>query len=744
MLFFGTLMVSAVPYYQWFAEFGSGLLPTVSDCAARYPDLPYPMPDGCDVRVARFAVLWELGAVGLLFLLSTVLYLLYPAWRRRRTRVAPATDHLHVAIGVELPGLAEQMGVPVPELRIRDRITASAVADGRLGRHTVYVDGGLAGRVFRTRPALVRAVIRHELAHLRGGEVHLTRMVVSAWWVFPFLVVLPVLLQAAGKAAQLDGWWLTFTLLHVLPAAAALLLVVYLAVRSVMRSREHQADLASAAHDRGALVDALETLAGKPKPTGLLRYWARFLAAASWHPPKALRIAVVHDPARLSRYDVPDALIAAFAVGLAFAGLESTVRRVTDEAFWPTAVAALVLGILFCGALASWALRATARAARFGGRPPRGLWPALAATAGLLAGQAAAWDLPTLDLSWDDVMAVSPSHGLLLVGVLTGGLVLLFRAAAAAAALWRAGRPSAGPTGAILLALVTAPGFAALLTYWRSLHSSQMSVPRLLSFGYYQLVLFGTPGLLACSALLLAAFVVLGLWAPSTPSAETATGPWQRPAEPRHGRRLVLAAAVAAAVVVLTQLPPFQSWSDVLLPRLRPLDEQQVDLQLMSMLVTVQVAAAVMASWATAARGSAAAGLIGLASGCLAGTAAVTVYWAWQLVGVLFRDEAFDWSSFQDFAGAFVGQGVVAVVPAALVGALAGRLPRPVAALAGRLPGLVAGRRVPSTTSAGTGPVDVPDTLARGTRVWPGVVLALLLALTGAVQVGTALPFPLQ
>ncbi|MFF4560525.1 hypothetical protein [Streptomyces sp. NPDC001435] len=726
VLFFGTLVISAVPYYQWFAEYVLSVMPTTRDCVTRSPVLPDPAAytavlGNCDKSVGRLAILWELAAVGLLILASLGLYLLHPVWLRIRRPVLPPSDVDHETIAAELPDLAQQMRVPVPELRIRAVNEQHAVARGRIGRYEIYLDAGLAWELPH-RPQMVRAKIRHELAHLRSGDVDLTRVAISAWWVFLALVVAPLALHVAGKVSVGGAGSLWFGSKQLL-FSGALLLVVHLALRAVIHAREHQADIASALHDREGLLEALRPVPsrGGPEPTVFQRCRARLRTAKDTHPSEAAREEIVRDPSLLSRYDKSDAFIAALAVGLAFAGLESTARRLTGNGFWSVALAAMVLGMLFGGVLASWAVRAAVQASRLGARMPWGTPLALAATAGLLAGQALAWDLPTLNVSWDDVLAVSPQHGLLLICVLTAGLVCLVRVTAATAMLWHISQPSAGRAGAVLLALVTAMMFAVLFTFWRGLHSSELSLPRTLRFSYNQMDL-STPGLVAVSVLLLAAFGLVSLLAPAAPGAAD---------NMMVVRRLVLMAGAAAGVVALAQVSPFSVWWDFSVSVPGASGVRELDLQLVSIAVAVQAVVAVMASWSSGFRGATVACVVGVSAAGLAGAAMVTVVWVRYLAVAPFRDQPVDWSWFQDVAIRLLGQGLVAVVPFAVAGALTGRLIGLYAAWAAR-----------TTDTEGAGPPRVPTPCRGRRRTWVVAVLALSVAATGVVQLGGASPLP--
>ncbi|WP_170322388.1 M48 family metalloprotease [Acrocarpospora macrocephala] len=531
-LFFGTLLVSTIPYYQWFAEYTLNFLPDIRDCQL----IPVPQVTECPAQVNRYNAAIESLVAGILVIAAVVGYLFHPQWYLQRTRSVPLRDSIEFnggrsfnlsGLGAEIPGLARRAGVPQPTFWVRKKPQSEARSLGWRGSYSIVLNFGLA-RLHGHHPQVVRGTILHELAHLRRHDVDLTRLALAAWWAFVAMVFLPLAGQAVLQAIRRDqarSWFAVGQLW----SAAVLLLVVYLALRAVIRAREFQADLHAAELDRASIIAALTFHKKRPDESAFRRLWAAIKEWRELHPSALNRVAVVNNPSLLSKSDTSDTFVAALAAGLAFSGVEVTFRRLTNDGFQSVALAALVLGFLFSAVFAAWALRTSSS--------PWGFRLAVAATAGLLAGQSLAWDLPTLNVSWDGIIRVSPSHGLTLVVVLLIGLCFFTRIVSALALLWVTGRPTAVRSGAILVTLVAAGAFCVLFTFWRSLHNTELSVPRL--FGWAQTsLLINTPWLVPTVLISAAVFAAL-------------SGRFRREALRNSGERRALA-TVTIAVLALS------------------------------------------------------------------------------------------------------------------------------------------------------------------------------------------------
>src|SRR5262249_56113988 len=69
-------------------------------------------------------------------------------------------------------------------------MACTGLAFGLPGRRFVAISGGLATKLW-TDPGVFRAVVLHELAHLRNGDVDKTYATVAVWWSFVATALLP-------------------------------------------------------------------------------------------------------------------------------------------------------------------------------------------------------------------------------------------------------------------------------------------------------------------------------------------------------------------------------------------------------------------------------------------------------------------------------------------------------------------------------------------------------------------------
>ena len=112
-----------------------------------------------------------------------------------------------------------------------DRGPTGAVAFGHLGRKYVKLGAGLVTR-FRTDPPAFRAVVLHELAHLRNKDVDKSWFSVALLLGFAMLVLLPL-------AASFFFGGYDFNLIWRMLVLVALVIV---AGMGVVRAREFDAD----------------------------------------------------------------------------------------------------------------------------------------------------------------------------------------------------------------------------------------------------------------------------------------------------------------------------------------------------------------------------------------------------------------------------------------------------------------------------------------------------------------------
>ncbi|RGC67765.1 heat shock protein HtpX [Micromonospora sp. MW-13] len=262
--------------------------------------------DAFDACVARYESVpgwWSLAWPAGLLVAAGVLFLGLPAWKARRGRVVPlaAVDQDGEVLRA-LADLAAAAGLArVPRVVVDPGAASTgAVVFGRNRRPTMCLHGGLLARR-TTDPDSFRAVLLHELAHIRNGDVTITYLTVALWRVFVGMVLLPYLaiyttmfvnaLRSPFLVGELPMFVRGFLLTVVLVG------LVHLARSDVLRSREVYADLAAVrwgAAPRAWAVTAPDRVGGR-----LRRIVGRFVELWRTHPRWDLRRDALADPAAL-------------------------------------------------------------------------------------------------------------------------------------------------------------------------------------------------------------------------------------------------------------------------------------------------------------------------------------------------------------------------------------------------------------------------------------------------------------
>ncbi|MGW9041079.1 M48 family metalloprotease [Streptomyces lydicus] len=336
----------------------------------------------CLSRYVPSAASWvPLAVLAALLLAAATVYWLLPRWKGRRGRVVPlqAVD----PEGELRPLLDELVGVaglsrPPRFVVAPAAATAGAVVFGRLRRYSVCLHGGLVARR-RRDPEGFRAVVLHELAHLRNHDIDVTYATVALWRVFLVAVLPAYLFQIAqnlkdSAASAILGPAERLGTGHELLLSGVMIAFVYLARADILRTRETYADLdalAWGADARGWHHAAAHGTRKAAAPGRFRRALASFTALWRTHPAWDRRVAALTDPREL---------FAPHALTLFVAGATATIAgdQLTDLLNGPRSGGALrVLTALLAGLIAAipgisvW--RAVARAVLTGGRIPTGL-----------------------------------------------------------------------------------------------------------------------------------------------------------------------------------------------------------------------------------------------------------------------------------------------------------------------------------------------------------------------------------
>lgn len=384
-----------------------------------------------------------------------------PAWKGRARRVTPVAG-IEGAAGLEA-GLADIVAAAglagTPRFVIDPAArTASAIVFGRSRPYTVCLHGGLVARR-SADPAGFRAVILHELAHIKNRDVGITYATVAAWRVFLVAVLLPYTVNTTtGLLTAPTGQLAIFTpvarpiFVREALLSALLVALVYLVRADILRTREARADIDAVrwgaepsgwhpgprdGRRRGPTGRALAAFAGlwRTHPT-----WERRRAALAG-PPTAL------GPAGLQMFLTgASAAILNDRLSGFLGGIVPVDPGNQIAALLTAAVVATIVGV------EQWR---GARQSLLAGRTPRpGLIPGSWLGAGLVFGE-------YLVFSTVGSRALPPYPEVLLVLVLIA--VLVTGLAAELAELWSRPRPGRGELLGLLLTLASA---WLVFSYW--------------------------------------------------------------------------------------------------------------------------------------------------------------------------------------------------------------------------------------------------------------------------------------
>jgi Zn-dependent protease with chaperone function len=429
-------------------------------CVLAYETVTAGDPDPSTLEAARIARTactegvtsalprWMIGGTVLLLVVAAVIMFLHPRWIVRRRDLRPLERQDAPEVVDELSALAKESGLREEPRWLWNPLDPSptGLAFGRPGSHAIALMGGLVTRRFAD-PAAFRAVVRHELAHLRNRDVDLTYATVSLWYAFLLVGLVPFVITIVDQGSSFF-----FSLAW---RVLALAILVYLTRNAVLRAREVYADVRASVPDgpQGALRRILGGL-----PTGPASFGRRLLRV---HPDPGVRLERVNDTRKL----FPLGLVVTFGVGvaatIAYESVFDLIARFASDPITINLLAAAVFAPLVMGAIGVGVWRGAWGALAEDARP-RATWPfALALAAGLLVGPELALDRvvrPEGSLLRDALGA-----GAVWILVLVVGLVLLLAWVGASAEAWlRAPAGASRPTVPTVAGLLFASGMLAI------------------------------------------------------------------------------------------------------------------------------------------------------------------------------------------------------------------------------------------------------------------------------------------
>jgi hypothetical protein len=356
---------------------------------------------------------WLAAPALVAIVLTTALVLAAPWILEHRGHLVPVPSDLGGGALRRVPVLAAEIGLRTsPRLLWNPtRSSATAFAYGRPGNYRIALTPSLLG-AYRRHPEAFDDVARHELAHVRNGDVLMAMSALYCWY-----AVLPIL--AAPLAVRLvDHDWSLVP--DYLLRAAGLALLLYLIRAKLLRSREIWADVlaASRAVDPAATARRFAAAA----PVGAARSGRIGTSRLALHPTPAQRAAAITHPAALGRPDLGEWLIVGVLVGASVPLVRDLLLGTDPAAASGADIAARILVYLGVGLYAALTL---ARAAGTGALTRRS--PVLLATvlaAGVPIGAAVSLartglaNMMTHDVAAAAITAVAAASVLTLIGAL--------------------------------------------------------------------------------------------------------------------------------------------------------------------------------------------------------------------------------------------------------------------------------------------------------------------------------------
>lgn len=294
----------------------------------------------CMQPLYRAQTLTGLAGVVLLVLFTAVTYWYLPVWRRRRRRLVPIEDSGFAGLPQALDELRRVAGVGEPVRWFVDPLNphTSGVAFGRRGDRCIALHRGLVARFGDDQDAF-RAIVLHELAHVRNRDVDVTYLTITTWWSFAVVTIVPLAVTLVGQGWELAG--------HIGWRVLALMALVYLTRNAVLRARELYADVRASIWAGG---QTLHRLLGNAEESAAA--WRRLLKV---HPPIIQRHETLDDPVPLLRIGLWEALAAGLAGTVAYSALVSALYAFIDTsadplwAFWLSGLTYVPLAIWIVG-----------------------------------------------------------------------------------------------------------------------------------------------------------------------------------------------------------------------------------------------------------------------------------------------------------------------------------------------------------------------------------------------------------
>lgn len=299
----------------------------------------------CYRPVVNQLILGIFAATAAVLIVARLIFQFAPRWTIRRQQLSPLTAEDVPEVNDYLEGLCAEM-----ELRRQPTFlwnplnaTRSAFTFGNRSRQYVAMNMGLVSQFFADREAF-RAVLLHELAHIKNADLAKSQFATAVWYAFLALAAVPSLFFSLFIDPSDSGFGpLAWGRLWQVALLAGL---VYFVRNGILRAREYYADVRASTYMTSP--EALEQiLAGSPSPNrSAFRRWF------ATHPPSGRRVDVLNDTRPLFFATFEVAVITGIVMGIIFATNGLWASSLGGGRFFrQNAVLALLLAILLMGTI---------------------------------------------------------------------------------------------------------------------------------------------------------------------------------------------------------------------------------------------------------------------------------------------------------------------------------------------------------------------------------------------------------
>lgn len=266
--------------------FRNTLIPQLSNCS----------------EMMRPEIAWKIAGALMTIIIAMVIYWFFPTWKIRREHLERISSPEQAALQQELVSLAEAAVLPAPPVFVWNPLAAGLpLAFGHKHKYCIRLSGSFVARYFFSEKGTFRAIMLHELAHIRNSDIPKTYCTLSLWLAFLVVDVTPAIIISVIRAAH--SQWVDAA--QLLFFSGFWIGIVTLLGLAVLRARECYADVQASVWDRSSNLDVVLSAL----PTAVSKGWLRYFR---FHPDSAERRATIEDPSRLFPLGFADA----FGIGV--------------------------------------------------------------------------------------------------------------------------------------------------------------------------------------------------------------------------------------------------------------------------------------------------------------------------------------------------------------------------------------------------------------------------------------------